>query len=283
MNYRHGFHAGNFADVVKHAILTLILGHLRAKETPFCVLDTHAGIGRYDLTGEQAVRTGEAKDGVLKLIAGDTAAPELAAYIDLLRDLNPGWPDLRLYPGSPAIVRALLRPQDRLVAVELHPEEARDLKHLFRSDKQVAVHEADAYTALKAHLPPKERRGLVLIDPPFEQPDEFRRLSHALPEAVQRFRTGVFAIWYPIKAVAPVEQFRAEIARLGRPALAAEFYRYPPDNAERLNGMGLAIVNPPWKLDETLERLLPVLAKALGATGGTKVIDIGGTATSPPP
>lgn len=279
MNYRHGFHAGNFADVTKHAILTLILGHLRQKESPFCVLDTHAGSGRYDLAGDQATRTGEAREGVVRLVSGGGDAPsdlgpDLAPYLTCLREVNPGWPVLRTYPGSPMIVRALLRPQDRLVAVELHPEEARALKQLFRDDKQVAVHEADAYTALKAHLPPQQRRGLVLIDPPFEQPDEFRQLSRSLPEALHRFRTGIFAIWYPIKSVGPVEQFRAEIAGLGRPALAAELYRFPPDDPERLSGSGLAIVNPPWKLDETLRRLLPVLAQKLGATGGTRVVEL---------
>ncbi len=276
MNYRHGFHAGNFADVTKHAIVALILGHLRQKEAPFCVLDTHAGAGRYDLTGDQATRTGEAQEGVLRLAANGDAgdAPDLAPYLDALRAVNPDWPNLRLYPGSPVIVRHMLRPQDRLVAVELHPEEAQLLRQEFRGDKQTAVHEADAYTALKAHLPPKERRGLVLIDPPFEQPDEFRRLIGALPDALARFRTGIFAIWYPIKAVGPVEQFRAELAGLGRPAIAAELYRFPPGDAEKLSGTGLATINPPWKLDEALERLLPMLAQRMGATGGTRVIDI---------
>jgi 23S rRNA (adenine2030-N6)-methyltransferase len=276
MNYRHGFHAGNFADVMKHAIVALILGHLRQKETPFCVLDTHAGAGRYDLAGDQAARTGEAQEGVMRLIANGGAGdmPELAPYLDVLHAVNPDWPALRVYPGSPVIARRMMRPQDRLVAVELHPEEAQLLKQEFRADKQVAVHEADAYTALKAHLPPKERRGLVLIDPPFEQPDEFRALIHALPEAVSRFRTGIFAIWYPIKAIGPVAQFRAELAGLGRPVIAAELYRFPPGDADKLSGTGLAIVNPPWKLDDALHRLLPVLAQRMGATGGTKVLEL---------
>jgi 23S rRNA (adenine2030-N6)-methyltransferase len=274
MNYRHGFHAGGFADVVKHAILTLILGHLRQKETPFCVLDTHAGAGRYDLAGEQATRTGEARDGVLRLTAANAGPAELAPYLAALRTFNPGWPILRSYPGSPLIARTMLRPQDRLVAVELHPEEARALKHEFHGDRQVAVHEADAYTALKAHLPPKERRGLVLIDPPFEQPDEFRRLGRALPEALRRFPTGIYTLWYPIKAVASVAQFRAEIAGVGRPALAAELYRFPPDDPDRLNGSGLIVINPPWKLDQALDRLLPELAARLGAEGGTKLLQL---------
>ena len=281
MNYRHAFHAGGFADVTKHAILTLILSHLRQKETPFCVLDTHAGAGRYDLTGSEATRTGAAQEGALRLVAGagTEGVAELAPYLACLRDVNPDWPKLHFYPGSPLIARCLMRPQDRLVAIELHPDDARALKLLFAKDKQVAVHEADGYAALKAHLPPKERRGLVLIDPPFEQPDEFRRLVHALPEALHRFRTGIFAIWYPIKEIGPVERFRAEIGGLGRPALAAELFQFPPDYPERLNGSGLIVINPPWKLDQTMTQLLPLLAEHLGATGDSRVIELSPTET----
>ncbi len=276
MNYRHAFHAGGFADVVKHTILAALIARLRQKETPFCVLDTHAGAGRYDLTGEAAQRTGEAEEGVKRVIA-DTASgdiAELAPFIASLRDVNPDWPTVRVYPGSPLIARSMLRPQDRLVAVELHPEEGRALKRLFAGDRQVAVHLGDGYAALRAHLPPKERRGLVLIDPPFEEPDELRRLSRALPEALHRFRGGVFAIWYPIKAPGPAEQFRAEIAGLGRPALAAELYRHPPVDAQRLNGTGLIVINPPWTFDRMLERLLPALGRRLDAHGEARVIEL---------
>lgn len=276
MNYRHAFHAGGFADVVKHALLAILIAHLRQKETPFCVLDTHAGAGRYDLAGDEARRTGEADEGIKRLAAapGADGMAELAPFLASLRALNPDWPTVRVYPGSPLVARAMLRPQDRLVAVELHPEEGRALKRLFASDRQVAVHLADGYTALKAHLPPKERRGLILIDPPFEQPDEFRQLTRALPEALHRFRTGVFAVWYPIKAPGPVERFRAEVAGLGRPALAAELYRFPPDDPERLNGTGLVVVNPPWKLEQALGRLLPFLGECLGARGEARVLEL---------
>ncbi len=276
MNYRHAFHAGGFADVHKHAILALLLQHLRKKETPFAVLDTHAGAGGYDLTGDEARRTGEAEAGVLKLVdAPGEMAEELAPYLDALRAANPSWPKVSAYPGSPMIARHMLRPQDRLVAVELHPEEARALKHRFAGDRQVSVHEADAYTALRAHLPPKERRGLVLIDPPFEQPDEFRRLTKALPEAIRRFATGVFALWYPIKDPMAVERFKAELAQLGRPVLIAELYLHPPEDIARLNGSGVAIVNPPWQLDLALGRLLLALTGRLDAAGGMRLLELG--------
>ena len=274
MNYRHAFHAGGFADVVKHALLVLLIEHLRKKETPFCVLDTHAGLGRYDLTADEASRTGEAQDGVMRLI-GDEPAPALAAYFECLKAANPSWPTLRIYPGSPDIARKMLRPQDRLIAVELHPEDARALKREFAGDRQVSVHEADGYLALRAHLPPRQGRGLVLIDPPYEERDEFRRLARALPEAIIRFRTGIFAVWYPIKDIASVERFHAELATLGRPALSAEFHRFAPDHATRLNGAGLAVVNPPWRFDAAAREVLTALAERLGAAGGTRVVELG--------
>ena len=274
MNYRHAFHAGGFADVVKHALLVQLILHLRKKETPFCVLDTHAGVGRYDLTGDEATRTGEAALGVLRL-SPDDASPLLRDYLHCLKAANASWPTIRIYPGSPAIARTMLRPQDRLVAVELHPDDARALKRLFAGDRQAAVHEGDGYEALKAHLPPKERRALVLIDPPFEEPDELRNLVRALPAALGRFRAGIFAIWYPIKDVVTAERFRAELAALGRPALTAEFFRFKPDDPARLNGTGLAVINPPWQFEVAATDLLAALAERLGAAGETRVIELG--------
>ena len=164
MNYRHIFHAGNPADVMKHAVLALILDHLRAKPTPFCVLDAHAGIGRYDLTSEAARKTGESDEGIGRLFGHPLPHPALAPYLDAVQALNPDGA-LRWYPGSPRIAHAALRPQDRMVLVELHPDDARSLKAEFTGDRSVAVHQSDAYTALKAHLPPREKRGLVLVDP----------------------------------------------------------------------------------------------------------------------
>ncbi len=271
MNYRHAFHAGNFADVVKHALLTLVLAHLKKKDAPFCVLDIHAGIGRYDLAGPEATKTGEYHEGIGRLLEAGPPPPLLADYLAAIAAINPGWPDLRFYPGSPRIARFLLRPQDRLALVELHPEDARTLKREFAGDRQVGVHLQDAYTALKALLPPKERRGLVLIDPPFEAKDEFHRIVKGAEEACRRWPTGIYGIWYPIKAQDPVERFLSEVANLGHPCLVAHLFRFPAETAERLNGSGLAILNPPWKLDEALAELLPGLAERLGATGGTEV------------
>jgi 23S rRNA (adenine2030-N6)-methyltransferase len=271
MNYRHAYHAGNFADVVKHVLVTLLLDHLHKKETPFCVIDTHAGIGRYDLESVEAGKTGEAREGVLRLLDGGPLPPVFDAYRSALASVNPEWPKLRFYPGSPRIIRGLLRPQDRMAAVELHPEDAQALKREFAGDSQVGVHLQDAYIALKALLPPKERRGVVLIDPPFEVKDEFRRLAKGLAEALRRWPIGMFGVWYPIKERALVERFLTEVANFGRPCLTAELYRFPPDDPERLNGCGLMVLNPPWKFDEAVAGPLPVLHDRMGAVGGTQV------------
>lgn len=267
MNYRHAYHAGNFADVVKHAALALVLDHLRKKDTPFCVVDTHAGTGCYDLQGIEAGKTGEYQEGIARLLTGPALPPLLDGYLAAVRGVNEDWPHLRFYPGSPRIARMRLRPQDRLALVELHPEEALALRREFAGDPQVGVHAGDAYTALKALLPPKERRGLVLIDPPFEVTDEFQRITRGLRQALQRWPTGIYGIWYPIKAPETAERFLGEIATLGRPCFTSELFRTPPDDPSRLNGSGLLLINPPWKLDEALAELLPVLAGRLGASG----------------
>ncbi|HXP96385.1 MAG TPA: 23S rRNA (adenine(2030)-N(6))-methyltransferase RlmJ [Telmatospirillum sp.] len=267
MNYRHAYHAGNFADVVKHAALTLVLDHLCKKETPFCVVDTHAGVGCYDLKSVEAEKTGESTDGIARLLGGAPLPSSFDSYLNALRAVNPDWPQLRFYPGSPCIARALLRPNDRLALVELHPEDVRALKREFARDPQVGVHADDAYTALKALLPPKERRGLVLIDPPFEVKDEFQRVAKGLSQALRRWPTGIYGVWYPIKDPEPVERFLGEIVNLGRPCLTSELFRYPPDDPLRFNGSGLLLVNPPWQIDDALADMLPVLANRLGAAG----------------
>lgn len=271
MNYRHAYHAGNFADVVKHVLLTLLIDHLRKKETPFCVIDTHAGVGRYDLSGTEAGKTGEYADGIGRLLAAGPPPPLLASYTAALRAVNPDWPTLRFYPGSPRIARSLLRPSDRLALVELHPDDAQALKREFAHDGQVGVHVQDAYVALRALLPPKERRGLVLIDPPFEDRDEFRHIAKGLTDAVRRWRTGVFAVWYPIKAPDAVERFLGEVGGLGLPCLAAELFRFPPDDPERFNGTGLVVFNPPWKLDEALGDVLGWLKGSMACAGPARV------------
>ncbi|HYH22760.1 MAG TPA: 23S rRNA (adenine(2030)-N(6))-methyltransferase RlmJ [Azospirillum sp.] len=273
MNYRHIFHAGNFADVMKHAVLALIVEHLRAKPAAFCVLDTHAGIGRYDLSSNPAQRTLEYQDGIARLFGQAPPHPALTPYLDAVTSLNPDGV-LRWYPGSPRLARALLRPQDRLVLSELHTDDVQTLRREFAGDRQVAVHHQDAYEALKAHTPPKEKRGLVLIDPPFEEPDEFARLVAGLTAAHRRWPTGIYAIWYPIKERPAVWRFHDALEASGiRRILRTELTIHAEDTHLRLNGCGMAIVNPPWRLDETLGALLPAVHAALPTTGGGALVD----------
>src|SRR4051812_9943177 len=201
MNYRHGFHAGNFADVVKHATLARIVSYLREKPAPFRVIDTHAGAGLYDLTAAEAVRTGEAREGIGRLLKAPLT-PEVRAllspYLDAVAALNPAG-RLKVYPGSPLLVRAWLRPRDRLIACELEPRAAAALAKNLETSTRAKALAIDGWTALSAYLPPKERRGLVLIDPPYEAPDEFARLAQAFQEARRKWASGVYLLWYPIK------------------------------------------------------------------------------------
>lgn len=275
MNYRHAFHAGNFADVVKHAVLALAIERLKAKDAPFCVIDTHAGLGRYDLRSAPAQKTGEYKSGIARLLEREAGMlpSELKPYLAAVRALNGGG-GLRWYPGSPRLVRSLMRRQDRLVLLELHPEDAAALTELFARDRQVSVQQADGYVGLKALLPPKERRGLVLIDPPFEVKDEFERLLRALRQAHRRWATGHYVIWYPIKDRAPVAAFHDALQATGiARILVSELLLRADDDSERLNGCGLVLINPPWPLDQKLAELMPVLADILGAErdGGARV------------
>jgi 23S rRNA (adenine2030-N6)-methyltransferase len=263
MNYRHIYHAGNICDVVKHATLTLLLGHMRAKDKGFTVIDTHAGTGLYDLSDERAGKTDEAKQGVLRLMEAQRL-PALCAYYDLLQKLNPDG-DFHLYPGSPRLVLSMLREQDRLIACELHPEDARELKHRFWNEKQITVHNRDGYEALLALTPPETKRGMVLIDPPFEQTDEFEQITKSLIAAHKRWPIGVYAIWYPIKDRPALWTWQEQLITSGIPKiLCAEFIFEEEVRADRLNGSGMVIVNPPWKLDEEISALYPELHKALG-------------------
>ena len=278
MNYRHSYHAGNFADVFKHVQLTLLLQSLRSKDTPFCYVDTHAGTGRYDLRAASAQKTGEYLQGVMRFwerddVADPGALVAVADYLTAVRALNPDG-ELHYYPGSPRIARHFLRPQDRMILMELHPEDAAFLKREFRDDKHVHVHCADGYAGLKAFLPPPERRGLVLIDPPFEDGNEFERITESLSIGYQRWNTGIFAIWYPLKDNFRVQHFHRQLIASGmRKLLLVEMHchTHPPANA--LYGCGMIIVNPPWQLDEKLRALLPQLLACLqpGGQGKTRV------------
>lgn len=273
MNYRHGYHAGNFCDVFKHLILMLLIEHFKLKEKGFTVLDAHAGDGTYSLRGELAAKTGEAEAGILRALAFPHPSPVLADFLNLVRRL--GLPDkegqLTSYPGSPRLARALLRPQDKLLLSDIHPDALSSLERLFRDDRQVRIQSLDAGLALKSQLPPESRRALVLLDPPYEVPDEFRRLLAALKEAHKRFPTGTYAIWYPIKSPEPVRHFHRQLAASGiKPILTAEIHLAPLNNFQ-LNGSGMTIVNPPWKLDTQLGEILPELLAALGAEKSGKI------------
>lgn len=261
LGYRHAFHAGNFADVHKHAILVQLLLALRRKDKPFCVIDTHAGAGLYDLTSEPAQKNREYASGIGALWEGPAPGPELGAYLDLVRALNPDG-RLRRYPGSPRIARALLRPGDRLVLTERHPSDHPTLANAFAGDRQVRVHFKDGYTAPEAFMPPPERRGLVLMDPAFELQGEFQRLLDAVQRIQRRWATATVAIWYPIGETGPSERFQRAIQGLGIPALCAELGLYPYDRPRGLSGSGMVVLNPPWQIDLALARLLPeILAR----------------------
>jgi 23S rRNA (adenine2030-N6)-methyltransferase len=266
MNYRHAFHAGNFADVVKHLALVSILLHLRRKEKPFAVIDTHGGRGRYDLSGEAAVRTGEAQEGIERLRPLGTSAelPEaLRAYLELASADGPA-----SYPGSPLIAARLLRPQDRLVAIEKHPDEAGALASVLAPFRKARAIEGDGYARLGALLPLPERRGLVLIDPPYEAPDEFRTAAAALAGSWRRFATGIYMLWFPIKSAAAADAFCGEALAAGiDKALRIDIARQVPagEGKERMRAAGLLIVNPPYGLDVDVGAAAALLEPALGA------------------
>jgi 23S rRNA (adenine2030-N6)-methyltransferase len=270
MNYSHAFHAGNFADVMKHIILTRLIEYLKKKDAAFRVIDTHAGIGRYDLTGEIAKRSPEWVDGVGKLIAKglpQKATALVAPYLDVIKGENPG-EKLAIYPGSPLLIRRLLRPQDRLSALELHPEYADRLGKLFEGDFQVRVIQLDGWLALNAHLPPKEKRGLILVDPPFEELGEFDRLIDGLVKAHKKFPSGIYALWYPLKDTRAVHDFVSGMESTGIPRmLRVELSVRPASNPPRLHGSGLILVNPPFVLEDELRAIMPALASLLGDTG----------------
>lgn len=273
MNYRHVYHAGNFADVLKHVVLTRIVEYLKRKEGAFRVIDTHAGTGFYDLSSAEAQKTGEWQGGIGKVLHADMpedAAALLDPYLDIVARFNAGHP-FRFYPGSPTIVRELLRGQDRLTAIELHPEDAFALKTRFAGDFQCRVIELDGWLALGAHMPPKEKRGLVLVDPPFEQEGEFDRLVERLKTAWARWPGGTYALWYPVKDRLAVEQFRSDLARAGIPKMVDISLMIRPDSPEpRLDGTGMVVVNPPFVLEAEMKTVLPVLAARLGENGGAR-------------
>jgi len=285
MNYRHAFHAGNFADVFKHAVLCRVLAHLREKPAAFRVIDTHAGAGVYDLTAAEAGKTGEWRDGIERLLSA-TINPDirqlLAPYLDAVTALNPDG-RLALYPGSPMLAQTFLRRQDRLIACELEPRAAAALGRVLAGDNRAKAIAIDGWTALTAYVPPTERRGVVLIDPPFEQPDEFSSLAQRLAAAHRKWPTGIYLLWYPIKEPSEVSAFIRGLVRSGIAKMLRVELILPtagPDTG--LRGSGLIAVNPPWTLHDDLKVVLPVLADVLsrGAAGAATLDWLAGESAS---
>jgi 23S rRNA (adenine2030-N6)-methyltransferase len=276
MNYRHAFHAGNFADVIKHIVLVRILLHLQEKDAAFRVIDTHAGAGIYDLTGEEAARGGEWLTGIARIMQArfsETALPLVKPYLDIVRSFNSHPASLERYPGSPLIARALLRPQDRMTACEVEGGPRKALIDALRRDTQARVVDLDGWTALPAFVPPNERRGLVLIDPPYEQKDEFERLATGFSEAFAKWPTGSYLLWYPAKSRRATDELArqvADAAAASRPpgkCLRLEFSIAPETTGAGLTSAGLLVVNPPWTLAAELKVILPELEKPLGQGG----------------
>jgi 23S rRNA (adenine2030-N6)-methyltransferase len=270
MNYRHAFHAGSFADVVKHAVLARILVYLQAKPAAFRVIDTHAGAGVYDLAGAEATRSLEWRDGIERVLTAPITVPVrtlLAPYLDVVESLNNA-DQLTCYPGSPAIARAYLRPQDRLIACELEPNAAAVLARNLAADRRAKAISIDGWTALNAYVPPPERRGLVVIDPPFEKEDDFVRLARGLETAHRKWSSGIFLLWYPIKSREEPDALARRLRRSGIPKLLrAELNVTSLPDSTRLSGCGLIILNPPWTLEKELAVMLPELASIMSDRG----------------
>ncbi|HTC84625.1 MAG TPA: 23S rRNA (adenine(2030)-N(6))-methyltransferase RlmJ [Rhizomicrobium sp.] len=270
MNYRHGYHAGNFADVVKHVALVAVLLHLRKKDAAFSVIDSHAGRGLYDLSGDQALRTGEAQAGIARLLDIDGAMPEaLSTYLSLVKEGSGGGgtsaksgATIDRYPGSPMIAAKLLRPQDRLTAIEKHPQEFAALKDVLSPFRNATAENADGYARAMKLLPPPSRRGLVLMDPPFESPDEFSALAQAARDATGKFATGITLIWYPIKSQAEADGFVGEVLA-GGIAKAMGVVTKVTAAGGKLNRAGLVVVNPPYGFEAQMRAAAGLVAPRL--------------------
>ena len=278
MNYRHAFHAGNFADVLKHAVTALCLEHLKKKPKPFRVIDTHAGIGLYDLTGDHARRSPEFQDGIARVLAAARPEPveaALAPLLSVVRAVNPG-AALSAYPGSPQIAAQLAREHDRIHLCELHREDAGALDRRYAKDARVKVEARDGYAALKGLVPPREKRGLVLVDPPFEDRDELAHMAAAIMPAVQTWPTGMFVFWRPLKDIWAAERFDVGLAEWliseqridPEKILRADLWVRDLDSEGKLAGAGVVVINPPYTLEGQLLALLPWLSETLAQSDG---------------
>lgn len=275
MNYRHIFHAGNFADVFKHALLVPLIRGMQRKEKGFLFLDTHAGVGAYDLSSLPAGRTLEYADGIARLWTGGNPGPILREYVDLVREFNRerGGTEAapRFYPGSPRLAAKLLRPQDRLALSELHPDDHAALRDEFRRERGVGIQNIDAYSALRAWLPPPERRALVLIDPPYEDREETARLHDAIEAMLTHFGSATYVVWYPITDRSGTDAFKATLRTLPLPpTLAVELVIYADERTDRLNGCGLLVLNPPWQIAPELLSTAQALRDALAVEPGAR-------------
>ena len=273
-SYRHAYHAGNFADVVKHNVLVQVLRALTIKDKPLFALDTHAGSGSYYLDTVEATKTSEFEQGIGRLwqarARGESLSPELVDYLDRVAAINHG-AKLYRYPGSPRLIRSLLRSGDRLVLHELNDSDYQRLAGQFAEDSQVTVQQSDGYQSFRAHLPPVQRRGLVFIDPAYENSREFEQLTSAVATILKRWATAVIVIWYPLLARLPANRYKHALSLLDTPVLNSEFRLYPDDSPLGMNGCGVTVINPPWQLDQTLDRVLPELVKWLSPEGQGRV------------
>lgn len=267
LSYRHAFHAGNFADLLKHVALVALVRSLQRKEKPFFYLDTHAGIGRYNLTSAVAAKTGEWREGVGRLWSAADAPGVVADYIGLVHRFNEG-AALRQYPGSPAVVAALARPQGRLWLCELHPRDIETLRQTFAGERRVKVAFEDGFQAVKAQLPPRERRGLVLIDPSYEIKEDYRRVVEVIKQGYRRFATGIYALWYPVVERATIDRLWRAVAASGVARAAVFELGVRPDGSGGMTASGMIIVNPPWRFDEQMAEALPWLVERLAPEGG---------------
>lgn len=273
LSYRHSFHAGNHADVLKHTVLSLIIDSLNEKEKPYLYLDTHAGAGRYQLSGEHAERTGEYLEGIARIWEQEDLPEEMESYISCIKALNPNG-KLRFYPGSPLIARHLLREDDKLSLTELHPSDYPMLRNEFTKDSRARTERADGYQQLKSKLPPHSRRGLTLIDPPYEIKSDYQAVVKGIQEGYKRFGTGVFALWYPVVMRQQIKRMFAELEATGiRRILQIELAVRPDSDQRGMTASGMIVINPPWKLEQQMTRILPWLHKQLvpAGTGHTKV------------
>ncbi|ACS83831.1 23S rRNA (adenine(2030)-N(6))-methyltransferase RlmJ [Musicola paradisiaca] len=273
LSYRHSFHAGNHADVLKHTVQSLIITALKEKEKPFLYLDTHSGAGRYQLHGEHAERTGEYREGIGRIWQRDDIPAEMEAYLQVVRSYNSGG-QLRYYPGSPLIARQLLREQDTLNLTELHPTDFSLLRQEFARDDRARVVREDGYLQLKSRLPPAARRGVILIDPPYELKTDYQAVVDGIQEGYRRFATGVYALWYPVVLRQQIKRLLKALEETGiRRILQIELAVLPDSDRHGMTASGMIVINPPWKLEAQMKSLLPWLHQVLvpEGTGHTRV------------